>query len=125
MNSRLSDEEVSRMSNSEEVLIAWTTIPTSMDGSAFARTLVEDGLAACVSLYPKGYSTYTWTGKTVVEAESAVMIKTTRLRVDSLEHRILELHDHDVPEFIVTNVTDGYPPYLDWVRRAVNEVGPE
>ena len=111
------DYEISRMTNSEEVVIVWTTIPTTMDRTLFARALVDGGLAACVNVFQPSESTYRWTGETTVDKEHAVMIKTTRNSVKSLERRILELHDYDVPEFLVINVVDGYGPYLDWVKR--------
>ena len=49
------------------------------------------------------------------------MIKTTRDCVTALERTILELHEYDVPELLVTNVLDGYPPYLKWVSRQACE----
>ena len=105
------------MTNSEEVVIVWTTIPTTMDASSFARELVEGGLAACVNVFQESQSTYRWTGETIVDDEKVIMIKTTRHRVRSLERTILKLHEYDVPELLVTNVLDGYPPYLKWVSR--------
>jgi len=105
------------MTNSEEVVIVWTTIPLTMDGRSFARVLVDGGAAACVHVFQSSESTYSWAGETTVDREHTVMIKTKRGSVDSLEQRILELHEYDVPEFLVTNVSDGYAPYLDWVKR--------
>ena len=119
-NSRERGAEVTRMSNSEEVVIAWTTIPTTMDGNKFARQLVEDRLAACVSIFQKVQSTYRWDTTTAVNEEHAVMIKTTAMCVRPLERRILELHDYDVPEFVVTAVSDGYGPYLEWVKGEIS-----
>jgi len=105
------------MTNSEEVVIVWTTIPLAMEKGPFARALVDGGGAACVHVFQPSESTYRWSGETTVDKEHTVMIKTTRGSVDSLEQRILELHEYDVPEFLVTNVSDGYAPYLDWVKR--------
>ena len=108
------------MTNSEEVVIVWTTIPLTMNGGSFARLLVEGG-AAFVHVFQPSESTYRWAGETTVEKEHTVMIKTTRGAVRSLEQTILELHEYDVPEFLVTNVLDGYAPYLDWVKRESGE----
>ena len=74
-------------------------------------------MAACVNVFQASESTYRWTGETTVDKEHPVMIKTTRNSAKALERRILELHDYDVPEFLVINVVDGYGPYLDWVKR--------
>ena len=106
------------MSNSEEVIIAWTTIPMEMDASQVARELVNARLAACVSVIPKVHATYRWEGKIEANEEQLLMIKTTRKSVRSLERRILALHNYEIPEFVITVVSDGYGPYLDWVRYA-------
>ena len=110
------------MTNSEEVVIVWTTIPIKMNGSSFARALVEGGVAACVNVFQPSESTYRWAGETLVDNEQTVMIKTTRDCVTSLERTFLELHEYDVPEVLVTTVLDGYAPYLDWVKREVREI---
>ena len=109
------------MSNSEEVVIAWTTIPIEMDASEVARELVNARLAACVSVVQKVHSTYRWEGKIEANEEQALMIKTTRMCVRSLERRILTLHNYELPEFVVTTASDGYGPYLDWVRHEASE----
>lgn len=105
------------MPNREEVVIAWTTIPAEMDSRKFVAELLKDHLAACVSTFQKVQSTYRWCGKIESAEEYAMMIKTTRTRVVSLKNRILELHTHDVPEFVVTTVSGGHGPYLDWVQQ--------
>jgi len=109
------------MSNSEEVVIAWTTIPTEMDVSELARDLVNARMAACVSVIQKVHSTYRWEGKIEANEEHLLMIKTTRMCVRSLECRILALHNYEVPEFVITVASDGYGPYLDWVRLETSE----
>ena len=109
------------MSNSEEVVIAWTAIPMKMDASEFARELVNARLAACVSVIQKVHATYRWEGKIEANEEQLLMIKTTRKCVRSLEHRILALHSYELPEFVITVASDGYGPYLDWVRHESSE----
>jgi len=104
------------MSNSEEMVIAWTTMSMEMDASEVARELVNARLAACVSVIQNVHATYRWEGKIETNDEQLLMIKTTRKCVRSLERRILALHNYEVPEFVITVVSDGYGPYMDWVR---------
>ena len=104
------------MSNREEMVIAWTTIPMEMDASEVARELVSARLAACVSVIRNVHATYRWEGKIEGDEEQILMIKTTRKCVRSLERRILTLHNYEVPEFVITVVSDGHGPYMDWVR---------
>ena len=78
---------------SDQFVLVLTTFPADGDASAFARTLVEEKLAACVS----------------------VLIKTTAVNVDVLQLRVKALHPYDVPEFLVFSVNSGSPDYLSWL----------
>jgi periplasmic divalent cation tolerance protein len=49
-----------------------------VDAAEFARTLVGDGLAACVNVLPVMESVYRWEGRVEHEAERQVVIKTSR-----------------------------------------------
>ena len=98
------------------VVVAWTTLPPEADAAAFARTLVSERLAACVTRCGTVQSVYRWEGGIEQADEQLVMIKTTRSCVDALRARVIELHPYDTPEFIVAPVIDGARDYLQWVR---------
>ena len=98
-----------------EYVLVLTTLPTDADGAAFARTLVEEQLAACVNLLAPMESVYRWDGNIETETERQLVIKTTRERVVALWDRVRELHPYDVPEFLVLPIVDGNDAYLRWV----------
>jgi periplasmic divalent cation tolerance protein len=100
---------------SAEYVIALTTLPSDADAAEFARTLVDERLAACVNLLPIMESVYRWEGKIEFEAERQLVIKTSRDRVIDLWDRIRDLHPYEVPEFIVIPIVDGNEAYLRWV----------
>ena len=50
---------------SAEVVVVWTTLPNSADPVAFSTILVEERLAACVTVARDVTSVYRW--KDVVE----------------------------------------------------------
>lgn len=95
-----------------------TTLPPETDADAFARALVGERLAACVSILPEMRSIYSWKGSLEDARERQVLIKTTRERVPALQARIGELHPYEVPEFIVLPVADGSDPYLRWLAES-------
>jgi periplasmic divalent cation tolerance protein len=98
-----------------EYVMVLTTLPVDADGPGFARSLVEERLAACVNLLAPMESVYRWEGNIEQETERQVVIKTSRDRVAMLWDRIRELHPYDVPEFLVLPIIDGNDAYLRWV----------
>ena len=102
------------MAETLHVLIL-TTLPAGADAAAFAAALVEDRLAACVSVLPEMESIYRWEGAVQRERERQLIVKTSRDRVDALRQRVGELHPYDVPEFLVVPIVDGSDAYLRWI----------
>jgi periplasmic divalent cation tolerance protein len=108
--------------NADYVLVL-TTLPADADSGAFARTLVEERLAACVNLLPLMESVYRWEGRVERETERQIVIKTARERTVALWDRVRELHPYEVPEFIVLAVVDGNDAYLRWVGESTRPAG--
>ena len=98
-----------------DYVMVLTTLPVDADSPGFARSLVEERLAACVNLLAPMESVYRWEGNIEQETERQVVIKTSRDRVAMLWDRIRELHPYDVPEFLVLPIVDGNDAYLRWV----------
>ncbi len=101
-----------------EFVIVLTTLPASPDQSAaFARSLVEERLAACVNVMGEMQSIYVWEGHVEDEPEQQILIKTTRERLEALWTRVRELHSYEVPEFLVLPIIDGSEAYLHWMKQ--------
>ena len=104
-----------------ETVVAWTTWPAEGDVRGFARALVEERLAACVTAHLPVRSVYRWRGVIEEEQEQLVMIKTTRDRIAALRDRMGKLHPAEVPELVVAPVVDGNPAYLAWVAESTRD----
>ena len=100
---------------SDQFVVVLTTFPVDRDVDQFARTLVEERLAACVNVLAPMRSIYRWKGAIESADERQLVIKTNTDRVHDLETRIKALHPYDVPEFLVLSVLDGSRDYLSWV----------
>lgn len=87
------------------------------DAARIARVVVEEGLAACVNLWPV-QSTYRWDGGLVEDAETTLCLKTAADRADALRSRLVALHPYEVPEVLVLDVdaAASHPAYVAWVR---------
>lgn len=91
------------------------TCPDRETALRLAETLVEERLAACVSLLPGLTSVYRWEGQIHRDTETLLLVKTTLPRVERLIERVSELHPYEVPEIIAIPVTEGLSHYLSWI----------
>ncbi|MFP4208194.1 MAG: divalent-cation tolerance protein CutA [Wenzhouxiangella sp.] len=94
-----------------------TTCADEATAERLARKLVEARLAACVSIGAPVRSIYPWQGRIEVEREVALTIKTAPVCVEALKRFIAEHHDYDVPELLISPVTDGTEDYLQWAEQ--------
>lgn len=99
----------------DDYVVVLTTLPSTANAAAFARSLVSERLAACVNLHAEMTSIYRWDGDVSEEPERQLVIKTSRAQVAPLWERLRELHPYDVPEFIVLPIVDGSAAYLRWL----------
>ncbi|TKB93300.1 MAG: divalent-cation tolerance protein CutA [Nitrospira sp.] len=100
-----------------QVVVVMVTTASQDEAMKIADHVVQSRLAACVSTIPTVRSTYWWEGKLMNDQESLLLIKTTSEKFSSLEETIRKIHSYKVPEIIAIPVCQGFPPYLEWVRR--------
>lgn len=98
-----------------EVLLVLTNCPDDETAGRIATALVENRLAACVSVLPEVESTYRWQGQVEQAVEVPLLAKCTRERYAALEQAIRQLHPYTVPEIVAVPVAAGFAPYLRWV----------
>ena len=97
-------------------LLVLCTCPDEDSAKGLSASLVEEKLAACVSIVNPISSIFTWQGKIDTEQESLLLIKTTETAYSALEQAIKQRHPYDVPEIIAIPVPGGSTEYLNWIR---------
>jgi len=102
------------MQESVDAVVVYVTAPGTEEARTLARALVDERLAACVNLLPVE-SIYRWEGQVETAAETLLVIKTRRDRLDGLVRRVRALHPYAVPEIIALPLVGGWPPYLQWI----------
>lgn len=92
-----------------------TAPPEAAD--SLARTLVDEGLCACVNVLPGVRSHYRWKGEVQSDAEAMLLIKVAEAGIPALRGRLLSLHPYELPEFLVLAVdaARSHEPYMRWV----------
>ena len=104
-----------------EAVVVLVTAPTPEVAAGIARSLVEEGLAACGNVVPGLRSIYRWEGRVADESEALLLLKTERRLLAALKERLPAVHPYEVPELLVLPVEDGLGPYLDWIARSVRD----
>ena len=100
-------------------LVVLVTAPSEAIALELGQRLVDDRLAACVSVVPGVTSIFMWEGKREEASEALLVIKTRAERYPALQQRVLELHPYSVPEVLALAVEAGAPAYLRWVQDSV------
>ncbi len=89
---------------------------SQIEASQIAQTLIDEDLAACISIVPGVTSLYTWKGKTESSFEVLMVIKALYQKFDQLKKKIVELHSYEVPEILMLPIIGGSERYLQWMR---------
>lgn len=97
------------------VLLVMTNLPDRAAAEKLSALLVEERLAACVSILAPCTSIYQWKGSVERAEEVPLLIKTTEERYTLLEAAIRATHPYETPEIVAIPLADGLPEYLAWV----------
>jgi len=103
-------------SEGDAVRVVLVTAPDDETPGIIARTLVEEGLVACVNIVPGVRSVYRWEGAVHDDAEVLLILKTRSDRCAAVAARVAELHPYKLPEVLALSVSAGSDAYLDWIR---------
>jgi periplasmic divalent cation tolerance protein len=96
------------------------TTPNAESAQSLARTLVDEELAACVTMLPGARSIYRFEGKVREEEEVLCFVKTHPALFERLRDRIVALHPYDIPEILAFKVHDSSRAYIDWLHGSVD-----
>ncbi|MBW4521626.1 MAG: divalent-cation tolerance protein CutA [Scytolyngbya sp. HA4215-MV1] len=107
------------MTETTQYGVILVTASSQAEAIAIARALVQEKLAACVTLLPV-HSIYTWQHEVHEAEEWQLLIKSEQGHFAVLERRIREIHSYEVPEVILLPVLAGSLPYLQWISEQVN-----
>ena len=103
------------------VHFVYMTASSNNEAQKIGKALVESRLAACVNILDNMQSIYRWEEKVQQDAEVVLIAKTTDSLVAQLIDKVKSLHSYDCPCIVSLPVSDGYPPFLDWVRAEVKK----
>lgn len=100
------------------IVSVYATFPADEEARRIGRTLVEEGLAACVNILGPCHSIYRWQGAMEEAAEVAAIFKTAEDRAQALVERLAQLHSYDVPAAVVWPIAHAPVDYALWVEES-------
>jgi periplasmic divalent cation tolerance protein len=108
-----------------EPILVFVTASTADEADRLARALVDERLAACVTIVPGARSRYRWQGQVEDATEVLLLAKSVRPCLEALVARVRALHSYTVPEIIAVPITGGFDAYLAWLAAETGPVGAE
>lgn len=103
----------------DAIVVALTTIDNEAAAAVLARSLVDEGLAACVNLVKDIRSIYRWQGQVEDASECLLVIKTSHQRLDQLTARVHALHPYETPEWLVLEAASVSEAWGKWLLAQV------
>ncbi|URJ25156.1 divalent-cation tolerance protein CutA [Candidatus Blochmannia ocreatus (nom. nud.)] len=99
------------------MIIILCTIPnhTSLV-SKITKNLLNQKLAACITIINTVQSFYYWNNTLTTDTEIQLLIKTRNTLKTSVFKTIKEIHPYKIPELLVLPILDGDSNYLSWMQ---------
>jgi len=98
-------------------IVVLSTCANAEEAERIGRLLLEQHLAACVTVLPEIRSIYRWKGALESAGECMLLIKTARSHFQSLSAALRQAHSYELPELLAIPVLDGSPEYLEWLGK--------
>jgi periplasmic divalent cation tolerance protein len=100
--------------------VVLVTSPNRSVSEKLSKGLVNQKLAACVSLVPGVTSRYWWKGKIETSREELLIIKTAKSKLSVLTRWIKTNHPYQICEVLTLPIVGGNPDYLNWIDQSLN-----
>ena len=101
------------------VVSVYCVFANAEEAERIGRTVVEEGLAACINVLGSCRSIYRWRGAVETTDEVPAILKTRADTSDALMARLAGLHSYDVPCIAVWPIEKLLLSYSEWVEQSV------
>lgn len=97
-------------------LLVISTVPNENLANKLSKILLENRVAACVSIIKNVNSLYWWKESIENSSEIILLIKTTDEKYQEVEDLIKKNHPYEIPEIIAFDIKKGFSKYLKWIE---------
>ena len=103
------------MQENDKAVLIYSTFPTPEAAEIAGGVLVDQGLAACVNIWPGMTSLYIWQGQRHRDNEAVMVIKTRAALADAAIVEAKRHHPYYSPAFLILAGEGGAPDFLRWI----------
>ena len=104
-----------------KIKLIYTTTDSNKIADKIAEMLVQDNQSPCVQIISNIKSAYKWKDKLEKTNEILLIIKTIPENVQHCKDIIMQHHNYELPEIIVTDGEILLDEYIDWFRENCGE----
>jgi periplasmic divalent cation tolerance protein len=108
------------MNVSEECCVVYVTADNIDQARYLARSIVERRLAACANIIPVMESLYWWDGAVQSSQECVLILKTTRVLLETLIEAVKTMHTYQTPCIVALPIIGGNPDFIKWISDETN-----
>ena len=100
----------------DEISIIFVTCPSVEEARTIAKALIDERLAACVSIIPEIISIYHWEGVVQEYSESLLKVKTKSSYFEKVSNKVKKMHSAVLPEIVEVKITQATNEYKMWLH---------
>ncbi|CEN32085.1 Divalent-cation tolerance protein CutA [Candidatus Westeberhardia cardiocondylae] len=99
--------------------IVLCTSPNKICTKNITQSLLQNKLAACITILPNSTSIYHWKKKIKKKTETQLIIKTDITLKKQIILNIKKNHTYDIPEILFLPIIEGEHKYLTWIYKSL------
>jgi periplasmic divalent cation tolerance protein len=97
----------------------FVTVPDMKTAESMASNLIEKRFAACSNFFSTS-SIFRWKGKVERNEEVVMILKIRSGDFELVKKEILRMHPYEVPCIVKYEISEGFQPYLDWIKESTD-----
>ncbi len=103
-----------------EIWLIRSTYAGKDEAVSAARVLLTEKLIACANISSNNTALYRWEGTLQEEAETVLLVKTIRAKLDQAMKYIKETHSYQTPAIIAYRVEKSDDEFAQWIKNELS-----
>jgi len=93
----------------------YITTHDTKEAQEIGNVLIDERLAACVTILGEANSIFRWQGKIQKPKEVVMYVKTSEAKLQQLIAKVKQIHSYEYPCIVALPIFEGNKEYIDWI----------